>query len=305
MAAKTDMERIGVFSELGYLLGDKYKNPSKGGFNEKAGKGKQMLPGGSKSKSAVRDGYFSDFGRVFEKEAYTDYVKMRRMDRIMASKKNIGKNWTPSSYPSKMVGSGSYYGTLGGRVDHLSPAVRAGKAHTAPPRNFTTQPGKKGTGYGYVDVSIGKLPGYQSDNYERAKDQFRKENEAAKSRMKGGSFKLNMAPREFFDENPFKSDKNLPPVRKATPTKEPAKPFRPSNPGKLLGGAKFGTFDPYPEHPKDVYVYNPNVFRQQKPGEKVFVPSAGPKGYPINSIVNQMVTRSINDTNVPYTQQCY
>ncbi|XP_075248231.1 cilia-and flagella-associated protein 96-like [Convolutriloba macropyga] len=305
MAAKTDMERIGVFSEMGYLLGDKYKNPSKGGFNDAAGKGKQMLPGGSKSKSAHRDGYFSDFGRVFEKEAYNDYIKMRRLDRIIAGKKNIGKAWTPSSYPPKMPGAGSHIGTLGGKVDHFSPAVRPGKAHTAPPRNFTTRPGKQGTGYGYADVTIGKVPGYQSDAYERARDQFKKEVEVDKALMKGGSFKLNMHPRDYFDENPYKTDKPLPPVRKATPTKEPTKPFRPSNPGKLLGGGKYGTFDPYPEHPKDVYIYNPNVFRQQKPGEKVFMPSAGPKSYPMNSVVNQMVTKTINETNVPFQQQCY
>ena len=63
---------------------------------------------------------------------------------------------------------------------------------------------------------------------------FQKEVEVDKALMKGGSFKLNMHPRDYFDENPYKTDKPLPPVRKATPTKEPTKPFRPSNPGKLV-----------------------------------------------------------------------
>lgn len=306
MAAKTDMERIGVFSEMGYLLGDKYKPPSKGGFNDAAGKGKQMLPGGSKTKSAARDGYFADFGRVFEHEAYTDYIRMRRMDRIKAGQKNIGKAWTPSSNPPIMPGLGTYIGTLGGKVDAFSPAATKGKSHTAPPRNFTTRPGKQGTGYGYADVTIGKVPGYQTDAFERARDQYKKELAVDKSKMKGGAFKLNGAPKDFFDENPYKTDKPLPPVRKATPTKEPTPPFKPSNPGKLLGGGKFGTFDPYPQHPQDKYPgFSANVFRQQKVGEKVFMPSAGPKSYPINSVVNQMVTKTINETNVPYQETCY
>ena len=61
-----------------------------------------------------------------------------------------------------------------------------------------------------------------------------------------------------------------------------------------LGGGKWGTFDPYPDHPKDVYPrFNPNVFRQSKPGEKVFVPPTGPKTCPVNSVVDQMVTKLV------------
>ena len=52
--------------------------------------------------------------------------------------------------------------------------------------------------------------------------------------MKGGAFKLNMAPKEYFDENPFRSDKPLPPAKKLPSAKETAKPFRPSNPGKIV-----------------------------------------------------------------------
>ena len=33
-----------------------------------------------------------------------------------------------------------------------------------------TNPGKKGTGYGYVDVFIGKPHTYSSDPYERARE---------------------------------------------------------------------------------------------------------------------------------------
>ena len=74
-----------------------------GSFNEAAGRGKQMLPGGRKSKSALPSGYFSDkFSRVLEGESYTDPVKVRRQDRMKEAQKNIGKPFLPSSGEKKM-----------------------------------------------------------------------------------------------------------------------------------------------------------------------------------------------------------
>jgi hypothetical protein len=49
---KSDMERVGLFSEVGYTtLGDKYPkvHPNARPINQTAHKGKQMLPGGSKT----------------------------------------------------------------------------------------------------------------------------------------------------------------------------------------------------------------------------------------------------------------
>lgn len=71
-------------------------------FNASAGKGKQMLPGGLKDKCAKQDGYFKDkYDRVFEGEAYTDPIKMRRQHRIKENQKNIGKPFLPSSGDKK------------------------------------------------------------------------------------------------------------------------------------------------------------------------------------------------------------
>ena len=95
--AKTDMERIGVFSQSGYTtIGDPYRSPSSGKwqsfcsfnlsaltiicalifiqifwqlgtFNESAMKGKQMLIGGTKAKTATQSGYFGkSFDRIQE-----------------------------------------------------------------------------------------------------------------------------------------------------------------------------------------------------------------------------------------------
>ena len=56
---KNDLNRIGLFSELGYAsVGDPYKKAGGTGYNEAAHKGKQMLPGGTKTKSSLQAGYF-------------------------------------------------------------------------------------------------------------------------------------------------------------------------------------------------------------------------------------------------------
>ena len=72
-------------------------------FNEKATKGKQMLPGGSKTRSALQAGFFSEkFTRVMEGEAYSDPIKNRRQYRLKESQKNIAKPFLPSSGEKQM-----------------------------------------------------------------------------------------------------------------------------------------------------------------------------------------------------------
>ncbi len=66
-------------------------------FNQSASKGKQVLPGGSKTISALQAGYFNEkFARVMEGEAYSDPIKIRRQYRIKEAQKNIGKPFLPS-----------------------------------------------------------------------------------------------------------------------------------------------------------------------------------------------------------------
>jgi len=44
-----------------------------------------------------------------------------------------------------------------------------------------------------------------------------------------------MAPRDFFDENPYKNDKPLPPARRLSEKRLDLKPFKPSSPAKTVG----------------------------------------------------------------------
>ena len=64
---------------------------------------------------------------------------------------------------------------------------------------------------------------------------LQKENEAHKRKMKGGAFRLNMHPRSYFDENPYRSDRPMGSGKKPTGMKREVKPFKPSSPGKLVG----------------------------------------------------------------------
>lgn len=301
---KRDMDRVGLFSEMTYVtIGDKYKNAHAGSFNDAAGKGKQMLPGGSKERSARQEGFFSEkFTRILDGEAYTDPVKRRRQHRMAEAKKNLSKSFLPTNGNKTMNGMGTFFGTIGGNVKAFSPVGKGGGNKKEPLKNVITNPGKRGTGYGYVAVTLGKYPAgeNQADPYDNDKQIFRKEVAQHKGQLKAGAFRLNMAPSEFFDGNPYKTDKSLPPLRKGNDIQGkiigPA--FRPSNPGKFPAGCHAGTFETYPVRSKDPYgVKDKRQINIVNKSGKIFMPSQGPKTTPSKSIVNQNVTRSVNITN--------
>ncbi|NP_001088214.1 UPF0602 protein C4orf47 homolog [Xenopus laevis] len=294
---KTDMERIGLFSEMGYTsIGDKYAAPGSKPFNESASKNRQMLPGGSKSMANMLGGYFDgQFKRVFEGESYSDPFKQRRQHRMQQSKKNLGKPFLPSSGEKKRSGLGSFYGTLGGPVVAFSAELKSRKAYTAPGKNFYTNPPKDGSGYGYPSVTIGKPYPYSSENYDISRELIKKEIEHHKSKLKGGAFKLNLHPKDYFEPNPYYTDKTLPPLKVHSQKKETEKPFKPSSPAKEAGGMKAGTFDPYPTHSNDPYTAKPSKTPVKE--RKVFHPPGGPKTYPVHSILTSNVIKSVTALN--------
>lgn len=65
-------------------------------FNEAATKGKQILSEGEKSRNATLAGYFAEeYIRMYEGEAYSDPVRMRRQARLLSKAKNLSKDWIP------------------------------------------------------------------------------------------------------------------------------------------------------------------------------------------------------------------
>ncbi|XP_076458537.1 cilia-and flagella-associated protein 96-like [Babylonia areolata] len=282
-SGKSDMERVGLFQEMTYVtLGDRYVSKPLN-FNEAASVGKQLLPGGSKMNSALQHGYFEPkFNRVFEGEAYSEPVSIRRRYRMEQRKKDIGKPFLPANGPKTTCGLGNYYGTIGGPVEHFSPVARAMTPTRAPGRNFFTNPGKHGTGYG-------------------AKEQMHKDATSHKKLLKGGPMKAISHPGELFWPNPYKFDSTLPVTKPLKMTKfanVSNSPFKPSSPGKKSGGCKLGTFDPYPAHSEDVYndkrAWPKDIVNNSG---RTYMPHPGPKTRPVNSIISKNVIRSMNIKN--------
>ncbi|XP_069349464.1 cilia-and flagella-associated protein 96 [Eulemur rufifrons] len=294
---KTDMERIGLFSEMEYItVGDRYVSQYNRPFNEAASKNRQMLPGGSKEMSDLQAGYFDPhFVRIFEGEGYVNLNQVRRRHMMEEAKKNLGKAFLPSNGEKMLCGLGSYHGTIGGPVPFFSAQSKPREKYQPPGKNLYTNPGKKGTGYGYANITIGKQFSHSADFYDASKVNYKKENEEHRSLVKGSPFKLNLYPREYFDMNPYFSEKPLPPIKKEVKKKLIPSPFKPSSPGKKPGGMKAGTFDPYPAHSADPYVVK--LSKISSKDDKIFHPPSGPKSRPTESIMTLNVKRALNMKN--------
>ncbi|XP_072447832.1 cilia-and flagella-associated protein 96 [Chiloscyllium punctatum] len=288
-SGKTDMERIGLFQEMSYTsVQDPYVDGIPKPFNEEAYKGKQFLVEGSKKKAATQAGYFDrEFTRIFEKEAYSDRFKLRRQAKLKAAQKNLDGVFFPNQTPKKWSGLGSYYGTIGGSFKAFSGIAKPKQPFVAENKNFYTSPGKKGTGYGYNNVTIGPPYEHSADAYI-VKD-------TKKEQLLGGPFRLNLYPREYFDNNPYRTEKILPPLKEVPPMKKIEAPFKPPSPGKSLGGMKAGAFDVYPAHFSTLMK---DAKESQKVGKGlVFRPNAGPKSRPVKSVLATNINRVVNNLN--------
>ena len=181
-----------------------------------------MVCVGSKTRTATQSGYFAkDFDRIMEGEAHSDAIKRKRQDRLKEKKKQITeKPFMPSNPSAKYSGTGS--GTFSGKIEafpgwfiHLftsnilinkyyTGSTRSKPPYSAPPKNFQVTPGKKGTGYGYVGVTIGAELKYMESDYEAARQLRAKEMADHNSKLKGQSFKLFNHPQTLFDKNPYR-----------------------------------------------------------------------------------------------------
>ncbi|KAM9376174.1 cilia-and flagella-associated protein 96 [Pholidichthys leucotaenia] len=290
--SKSDMERLGIFKEMSYItVGETYAPPTQRPFNRSAYRSRQMQAGVAKQRCALQSGFFDkSFNRIFEREALSDPLKLARQNRIQQAKKNLGKAFLPCNGVKNLCGSGSYYGTLSGPIEAMSPLSVVQKSQRPPGRNIVTSPPKMGSGYSYPNVTLSNVELYASDPYDRAKEIRKKEAAINRSKMRDGPFKLNLHPRDYFQHNPYHSDKPLPPAQKPLPPtpKVSPLPFKPPSPSKRIGGMKAGTFDAYPSHSTDPYVIRQPKKTYQEP---IFYPPPGPKSTPVKSIITVNVNR--------------
>ncbi|KAG8181184.1 hypothetical protein JTE90_010956 [Oedothorax gibbosus] len=306
-----DFERIGLFKEMSYL---EEHVPVKIDFNTSSKKGKQMRTHCSRIVNGTQDGYFDkSFARAFEGEAYADPVRTRRLHRLQEAKKNLTKDFKYTSPLEKSCGLGNSYGTFGtddGKpIQHFSGQTEERKKDPTPKKNFLVNPPKKGTGYGYPNVTIGKdLPYSLGTKYEDLKNTS-KTRVAPKTRefkpYRAGAFQ-----KGFFDPNPYftehKQEDEEEEEETAKDEGDTRKIFRPTGPAKKDGGMKDGCLSKFPKYMGDPYTKDDPISRGVKQSvndkNKIFRPVPGPKPYPIKSIITKNVQRKVTPINFTTTK---
>lgn len=236
---------------------------------------------------------YQNYQSLYEKEPYFDpgYYE-RKVEKEKREK--IKVSFKPSSPPKKSTGSGSYFGTIGSKYEHITEYDVVKKGDKPKPvdhqlKNILTSSPKKGT-YGFVNLGIGKDYGRVlelADDYDAMKKLKKKEMEEHKSKSKGPFKAGKTSKNEFFDENPYK-DIPIPESKSKTQTqtKETEKksivPFKPSSPPK-----RGGTIGKYPEYISEASL-PPKKEKSEKKDEKpmtVWKSVSGSKNGPTRSIL--------------------
>jgi len=243
---KPDLDRMGIFQEMEYISKDPYVDQYKTNKNLERGKGKQFIINPSKKGHDTNDVYFESFKRVFEKEAYTKVNEVYRKNRLEKLKK-VTVPFRPSNVCPKGSGKGSIYGTFDQQYPlhdkdkephYKSKPSTPSKSSAKINKNIYTNPAKKGVGYGYVDITIGKYYEYMSDPYDRIKEIRKNEREeSAKKNVDTKPFIAGSHKNDCFDNTGFSWDINQETIAKnkkrvvKTPTDKKGyeQPFRPAS----------------------------------------------------------------------------
>ena len=312
---KPALKTLGVFSQPPYSS-DPYVDPNPNIHRDKPNANLRPMycaGGHPKTRAGNSDGYFEAFKRGFEGEAYTDYIALQRAWQRANDIKRIGKEWIPSSVGKKRSGVGSPFGNF----TAIIPALSTEQVELTKPielHNFYTNPGKKGTGYGYPNVAINPLPEWKpgdvmcSDlNAVSMKEVNEKHQEMCLGRK---VFISQNASGRAFDPNPYAGGDPLAPggpVKQvfgvdAFPKDMIIGPtFYPPNPPKRDGGCKAGTINKYPEYTNEPFKEMSKILAEQskvKPieGNKEWIPTSDTAiEKPTMSVINRNVDLAINN----------
>lgn len=291
-----DLDRIGLFKEMGYVtIGTPY-----GASQGKLFSGKNFIVPGSKEPCGNDDGYFNNFQRAFDGEKGTMNIhSLRRMWRRQSDLRNRGK-WIPSSGDISLCGFGSRSGGFQLNIPSFSPIAQA-YPFVHEKKNFITNPGPKGTGYGYSNICMSKYPEYISgDKYTDFKSIYAKSNEFHELKVAGRPrFRPPNGYGDYFTKNPF-LDWNTA-TRPVRPPKPLDKPFIPSSPQKKDGGMKAGTLNPFPAYMHCPYFDYPLYLKKDIVNDqgKRFLPIGRfPTYFPTTSVLQQNVNLRCNGNNI-------
>ncbi|XP_060520177.1 cilia-and flagella-associated protein 96-like [Cylas formicarius] len=292
---KKDIERIGLFSEMPYMIGKGYI--SRVSRSPRA-KGKNILAGGPKTKTGSQDCYFDkEFKRLFVGEA----LKGRGRKRKTTLAKYVSqKPFVPPGVPKRHACPGDWFGTFGGKVEAFGVGRKKKPPHKSQLTNLLTSPGKKG-GYGYVDICFSPYPAHSIDRYG-TKPKFK-----SYGKISHGPLVIGMHPKEYFEENPFKNPESIKPGPTYVPPKEKEKPFLP--PGKIIptGPSKLpgGCFSKFPEYKTSKYGGRLEVSKPSK-AKGVFYPQrTAETSYYTCSIVNENIRFRLNIKNHDMYESSY
>lgn len=290
---KSDLDRVGLFREMGYIsLKDPYagKDLDKP-FCQERRKGKQFQVAGSKT-GKTQDVFFDGkYSRVFEGECYSEPLQRARKTRNDRLKKNLGAPFKPSSDLGRRSGKGTLAAAFTANHTAMSPLKKQTAGNKPLGKNFVTKPGRKGTGYGYVDVTIGKSYDYHSTPYDVKKIEITQDHQDHKKKMIGGPFVSHHHPRALFDTEIYKGEDGENAVKEKDEDSAPTVvPFRPSHPAK--SGTQ-GCFNAYPKQEGGTKEEEKEPVKEET---KIFKPPGGPK---------TMVSTSISLLNVPMTRSSY
>ncbi|KAJ3085709.1 hypothetical protein HK102_013903 [Quaeritorhiza haematococci] len=317
---RPDLDRLGVFSELSYLSNEPYR-PSKDKFLTERAKGKQFSTHPPHRGHHTHDVYFQkEFTRLFENEAYTDLVQLRRNMRITQKEANIVNNpFRPSNVAPKPSGMGSWFGTIeqqfplfprdsdrdnGNDDDDEGAGGGGGKPLTAlvdgsrGKPNFLIKPPKKGSGYGYANLTIGASYEYMSDPYQRRYELIKEQREDSKKKVTGDKpFVSSIAPQHAFNQFlalDFTTPKAPPTSKKLSRNDRNNLPSVPWRPSSYLND----TINKYPSHESEsssnkkkgsgqsgLFGIDLDDDNKGKIGGPIFKPSGVSKSYPSRSII--------------------
>ncbi len=222
------------------------------------------LEGATKWKAATNDGYFQTFHRLFEGESLSNIVALRRSWRRLNNDTKIGKDWIPSSPAKKRCGLGSGSGNFTETYDAMSQEKRVSVKPPSLP-NFYTNPGKKGIGYGYLDICINPYPEWKegASIYGLRGPSIAERTAMHQAKCLGRAVFLNQqASGQLFDPSPYEGVNVLAPGHPAiqkfgnawsNPAKNIGPTFLPSSPAKTDGGCKDGALSKWPEHSNEPF----------------------------------------------------
>ncbi|KAL0221039.1 hypothetical protein RCL1_000893 [Eukaryota sp. TZLM3-RCL] len=276
-AAKPDLCPLGYFSAPVFnTVGERYDPPKQ---LDSRYKGAQMRTSGPK-KGKTNDCTFSAFETMYKNDPYVELNKIERKQELEKSKKRISTvPIRPPSPPKKATGSGllnPLFGTFS-KLEYIPDKPKETKRgeYKNEPKPIYTSPSKKGSGYSFANVTIGKIPEYKADPITADHEQRKKQREEdAKRRVANAPFVSTSHSRDNFDNNvPYKYEPGAFKEDKRNHGTSNLKPFIPSSPPK--SGCLGSTFSKFPEYKP--LGENQGTPKPRSASTPVFRPSSTPK----------------------------